>query len=257
MRNVRGRKRESTRLAVPLLLGLGSLGLFALVWRRMAAPRTDRDTRRGGSEHPIADAARPALPAAVAAAPDTQLAPAGSGPLFHRRYDVLISGSTFSAAALLRLMQRHLSELAPSALAHFEKSQGSEGLARVGDEYDITLLGPWNGRVRVVESTARHFTLVTLDGHPEAGHISFSVAPVADSNDTLQVLIESWARARDAIVAVAYGTLGVGKQVQTEVWITFLQRLSALAGVEQTPAVRIRTEALAAIDAPRGPIRDA
>ena len=127
----------------------------------------------------------------------------------------------------------------------------------MGDEYDITLLGPWNGRVRVVESTARHFTLVTLDGHPEAGHISFSVAPVADSNDTLQVLIESWARARDAIVAVAYGTLGVGKQVQTEVWITFLQRLSALAGVAQTPEVRIRTEALAAIDAPPGPRRDA
>ena len=257
MHFVRGRRREPARLGIPLLLAAGSLGLLGLLWRRMAAPRTDRNRRGARSNLTIADAPPSAALTAAVAAPDTQLAPAGSGPLVHREYDILVTGSTLSAPALLRLMQRHLSELSPSALAHFEKSHGLEGLARVGDEYDITMLGPWNGRVRVIESTTRHFTLVTLEGHPEAGHITFTVAQASDSDDTLQVLIESWARARDAIVAVAYGTLGVGKQMQAEVWITFLQRLSALAGVERTPEVRIRTERLAPSDAPMGPARDA
>lgn len=254
---VRNRKREPARHGVALLLAAASLGLLGLVWRRMAAPRTKRTPAGAGSNPSLADAMPGALTTAVAAAIDAQLAPAGSGPLVHREYDILVTGSTLSAPELLRLMQRHLSELAPSALAHFEKSRGLEGLARVGDEYDITMLGPWNGRVRVIESTTRHFTLVTLEGHPEAGHITFTVAPASDSADTLRVLIESWARARDAIVAVAYGTLGVGKQMQAEVWITFLQRLSALAGVERTPEVRIRTERLAPPDALMGPARDA
>lgn len=257
MRVIRERQGESIRLAVPLLLAVGSLSLFALVWRRISAPRTERKLSPGRSGRASVHAPPSLSTRGVAAAPDTQLAPAGSGPLFHRQYDVLITGSALSAGALLRLLQRHLSELAPSALAHFEKSQGSDGLARVGDEYEITMLGPWNGRVRVIESTTRHFTLVTLDGHPEAGHITFSVAPVGDPPDTLQVLIESWARSRDSVVALAYGTLGVGKQVQAEVWITLLQRLSALAGVEGTPEVRIRTEQLAETDALPKPAPDA
>ena len=112
------------------------------------------------------------------------------------------------------------------------------------DEYDITMLGPWNGKVRVTESTLDHFTLVTLDGHPEAGHITFRVVTDDDTPDTIRVQIESWARARDAVVHAAYATLGIGKQIQTEVWITFLQRLSTLAGMHTTPEVQLTTEQL-------------
>ncbi len=244
------RRRESARFVVPLLVAAGAVSLCALIWRRLAAPRTARTMTIRESDSAAAGVPPSRAAPGVDAGPDAQLVHDGSGPLVHRRYDVLISGTTLGAAALLQLLQRHLSELAPAALAHFEKSHGSDGLARVGDEYEITMLGPWNGRVRVIESATRHFTLATLDGHPEAGHITFSVEPVGNPLGTLRVLIESRARARDSVVALAYGTLGVGKQVQTEVWITFLQRLSALAGVEGTPEVQMSTEKLAPTEAP-------
>lgn len=230
--------RDSIPRVVPLLFATGSLGLLTLVWRRLAAPR--REARRHGgaaNAHEL-----PAQPRADD--PEMQSLRGGAGEIFHRRYEVVLTASTISSRDVMQLMQRHLAELAPSMLARFEKMSGADGPLRVGDEYDITMLGPWNGVVRVCDSSAESFTLVTLDGHPEAGHITFSVAAHGSDQSAVCVRIESWARARDSVVAVAYGTLGIGKQVQTEVWVTFLQRLGAMAGMREKPEVQITTEQL-------------
>ncbi len=235
MHYVPRRQRDSITVVAPLLLAIGSLGLLAILWRRSAAPRVERTRRRRQPD------AEPARTPTVPLHSDEQCSADGTGALIHRCYEVSLPLTGLVAADLLRLMQRHLTELAPSALADFEKTIGSETSFRVGDEYNITMLGPWNGRVRVSELTELAFTLVTLDGHPEAGHITFSVGDSVPPG-TARVQIESWARARDAIVNTAYATLGIGKQVQTEVWITFLQRLGALAGAADTPQVRITTE---------------
>ncbi len=230
--------RDSIPLAVPVLLATGSVALFALIWRRIAAPRSVHASARPSARRPV-------MPSPSSGAVDrTQPSHSGTGALFHRLYDVLLIETGLSTSAALRLMHRNMTELVPSPLAHFEKSAGTDGMLRVGDEYEITMLGPWNGTVRVAESALDHFTLVTLEGHPEAGHITFRVIRDDDRPDTLRVQIESWARARDRVVHAAYATLGIGKQIQSEVWITFLQRLSALAGVSGTPEVRMTTETL-------------
>jgi len=221
---------------VPILLAAGALGVLAVVWRRFVAPRTTERITAAASP----DASSLAAPAAVDG--DQQTIESGSGSVFHRRYEVELTGVSTDSAALLRLMQRHIGELSPSLLAHFEKSTGRDDLLRVDDEYEITMLGPWNGKVRVSESTPESFTFVTLEGHPEAGHITFSVS--RSPSDACCVCIESWARSRDGVVATAYATLGIGKQVQTEAWVTFLQRLSALAGGSGTPQVRITDEVI-------------
>ena len=236
MRYVRRGRRDAISPAVPILLAAGVLGVIAVVWRRLAAPRT---TERIPAAAPP-DAASVAAPATGDG--DQQTMQSGSGSVFHRRYEVELTGMTIDSAALLLLMQRHIAELSPSLLAHFEKSAGHHDLLRVDDEYEITMLGPWNGKVRVAESTRESFTFVTLEGHPEAGHITFSVSQ--SQSDACCVCIESWARSRDGIVATAYATLGIGKQVQTEVWVTFLQRLSEMAGGNGTPEVRITDEVM-------------
>ncbi len=230
--------RDSIPLAVPVLLATGSFALLALIWRRMAAPRANF-----AAASPAAFS--PAMPIpSLNPGDNAQDARTGTGALFHRLYEVLLTATGLTCGATLRLMHQHMTELAPSALAHFEKSAGTDDVLRVGDEYEITMLGPWNGKVRVIESAVDHFTLVTLDGHPEAGQITFRVVTEDGTVDEQRVQIESWARARDAVVHAAYATLGVGKQIQTEVWITFLQRLSTLAGMSSTPEVRMTTEEL-------------
>ena len=236
MKYGRRTREDSMTAVIPLLLATATLSLAAIVWRRRAAPRRERhiDTALPAS-------ALDAAPAATTAATDTQHASSGWGALVHRQYEIRLAGTAHGVASLCRLMQQHLAELAPSALASFEKSEGSERSFRIGDEYEITMLGPWNGRVRVDDVGEDRFTLITLDGHPEAGTITFS-AHETSTNGVMRVMIESWARARDGVVQAAYRTFGIGRQVQTEVWITFLQRLGTLAGVEGTPEVRITTE---------------
>ena len=232
------RSREDSRSAViPLLLATATLSLAAIVWRRRVAPRTERHLAR---ELPAG--ARDAAPQPASPAADTQQASSGWGALVHRQYEIRLAGTPHTVASLCQLMQQHLAELAPSALAAFEKSEGSAHRFRIGDEYDITMLGPWNGRVRVEDVGIDRFTLITLDGHPEAGTITFSAHEASAPGGAMRVMIESWARARDGVVQAAYRTFGLGRQVQTEVWITFLQRLGALAGVTGTPEVRITTE---------------
>lgn len=232
-------KQDSIPVVIPLLLATGTLSLLAIAWRQRAAPRTERRLgTTAASRRPPRDTRH------FDAGPETQPASAGSGALVHRRYEIELPDRAVTRDIVLRLMQLHLTELAPAALANFEKSEGSDEVFRTGDEYEITMLGPWNGRVRVAEMTRESFTLVTLEGHPEAGHITFSVQEDATSSGNLMVRIESWARARDPLVAAAYGTLGIGKQVQTEVWITFLQRLAVLAGVSNRPEVSITTESV-------------
>lgn len=227
-------QRDSIPRLVPMLLASGAMGLLAIAWRLHAAPRRSARLASGVAPNALLKAA-PRVPDA-----DVQSVHCGTGCIFHRRYEVELAGTSSSAADVMRLMQRHLADLCPSLLAHFEKSAGRDGVLHEGDEYEIRMLGPWNGMVRVAESTHESFTLATLDGHPEAGHITFSVVESEDA--PLHVRIESWARARDSVVATAYHTLRVGKQIQTEAWITFLQRLSALAGVEGTPEVQIGDE---------------
>jgi len=238
MKNIFADRHGSAPIVLPLLLATGTLGLLAIVWRQRAAPRAERSTatKRDAPEHVARDAER------LERGGDTQGSDEGAGPLLHRRYEIELPDRAVSSDMVLRLMQLHLTELAPAALAEFEKSSGSENVFGVGDEYEITMLGPWNGAVRVSEVTRNSFTLVTLDGHPEAGHITFSVEDGTIPHGLIRVRIESWARSRDGLVAAAYDTLKIGKQVQTEVWITFLQRLAELAGVSTRPEVRIATE---------------
>ncbi len=231
--NFRRAKPSSSRYLLGSLVAGVAVALAASwIWRRKAAPRTESGTQRGSDE----DA--PDQPQEQRA--DVQSVGDGAGPLVHRRYSVVVD-SALSQREVFDVMSHNLAEFAPSALANFTKAIGRDASLEVGDEFDISMLGPWNGRVRVTTKTDSSFTLVTLVGHPEAGHIVFGVEPAHEPH-LVAVTIESWARARDALVELTYAKLGVGKQMQTEVWVTFLHRLSATIGVTETPDVDVSTE---------------
>jgi uncharacterized protein (UPF0548 family) len=156
---------------------------------------------------------------------EMQLAGDGFGALLGRQYTVRFV-SAVEPVALMDLAKRNLDWLSPDELAGFEKTNGTSWTLKLGDEFDIQILGPWNGRVRVIEVSPTAFSFVTLRGHPEAGRIRFAVS--RQHNSQLRFSITSWARSRDAVVDLGYSKLGVGKGVQTTAWRTFLERVVQL-----------------------------
>ncbi|UOG75684.1 DUF1990 domain-containing protein [Hymenobacter tibetensis] len=170
-----------------------------------------------------------------------QPAHTGSGAFFERRYWVDVQHPRQTATELMHYIQCHVPDFSPDLLAEFEKSKGDSPCLRVEDEFRIKILGPWNGDVRVTEVGANHFELVTLENHPEAGHIQFSLHPHPSLPDTVHFEIHSWARSRDGLVAFTYDTLGMGKKVQQQTWETFCQRVASYAGGLQLGPVHVET----------------
>jgi hypothetical protein len=168
-----------------------------------------------------------------------QLPADGDGPLFHRRYEVEIAGATVGPEQLFATIVRELPQFSPEALAKFKKVKGNAATMRVGDEYDIEILGPWNGSVRVSEVNGTSFSFVTLEGHPEAGQISFRLEA---KGSMLRFAILSWARSRDMLVDLSYQQAQVGKEVQKEVWVEFCERVVQASGGEQVGDIKVTTE---------------
>lgn len=169
-----------------------------------------------------------------------QLTADGDGPLFHRRYRVDIDLPRRSADDLMRHMQRDLSTFEPRSHARFRKTEGRDDVMEVGDRFDITLSGPWNGAVRVVEVSPHSFSLVTLRGHPEAGQIRFRFAPHPSLPNALRFEILSWARSRDMLVGLVYGA--AGREIQKNAWVEFCQNVVRQSGGQQIGAVMVLTE---------------
>ena len=163
----------------------------------------------------------------------------GTGPLFHRRYRTAIRDSDLSADALMRRLQENINRAAPTTFARFQKVFGDgdgEALA-VGDEFVVRMPGPWDGPVRVVDRGDRSFRLATLDGHLESGQIEFRVT----EDELLRFEIESWARSADRLADLLYHRVGMAKEVQLHMWISFLEGVVSMSGGRMTGGIEIET----------------
>jgi hypothetical protein len=177
----------------------------------------------------------PHLPAAYPSgvdASEVQAVGDGVGPLFHRRYSAPIKDATVGPDELMTRVKRDLNAAAPTRFARFERVLGDGEQLDVGDEYVVRMPGPWDGPVRVIAQTPRRFRLATLDGHLEAGQIEFraSAAESPDAEDMLQFTIESWAQSGDRFSNLLYHRIGMSKEVQLHMWISFLEGAAKLAG---------------------------
>jgi hypothetical protein len=170
-----------------------------------------------------------------------QPAHTGSGAYFERRYWVDVQRPRHTVADLLDHIKTHLPDYSPGLLADFEKTKGQTHTLTEGDEFAVKILGPWNGDVRVTNIMADGFELATLESHPEAGRICFSLRPHATLPDALRFEIHSWARSRDGLVAFTYDTLGLGKRVQQQTWETFCQRVAERSGGLLLGPVQVET----------------
>src|SRR3954451_20531040 len=97
----------------------------------------------------------------------------GSGPLFHRLYSGAVAAPGTPAVKLIARLSSDPNVVAPSRLARFKKTRGVDGAMHVGDEFVVRMPGPWDGPIRVLETTSNSFRFGTLDGHLEAGQIEW------------------------------------------------------------------------------------
>jgi Domain of unknown function (DUF1990) len=145
----------------------------------------------------------------------------GAGPLFRRRYRARIAGARASAEALMAAAQANPDAFAPGTLAHFRKRVGDDGVMRVGDDFVVHMPGPWNGPIRVVETTPASFRFATLDGHLEAGQIEWRAR---EEEGAVVFEIESWARGGDRVSSFLHDRLRMAKEVQLHMWTRVLER---------------------------------
>lgn len=216
----RGERSTPTSRRWRFLLGAPVSAVLYLT-QRVPLYRRDRESL---------DAPIPDLDRDFPGDPDTlQRADSGVGPLFHRRYWVLVTDEQLSEEELIDAILRDPNRVTPSGLARFETADGDPARdLELGDEMVIRLPGPWDGPVRVVERTPTSFRLATLRGHLEAGEIEFRTDH--DERGFLRFTIDSWARSGDRRFAKLYDRLRIGREVQLQMWAQFCLRGADVAG---------------------------
>lgn len=161
----------------------------------------------------------------------------GSGPLLQRDYSGVIEGSNWSPEDLAMLVRERFADLAPRETAAFENADGGREALKVGDELKIRIGGFMPCEVRIVHVDDLRLTLRTLEGHPEAGRVTFGAG--RDDEGRLTFRIRS--RARSGRLFHYVGFLLMGRTMQARCWIRFIGRAAELCGGRLSGPVRVCT----------------
>ena len=111
--------------------------------------------------------------------PPDQTLKDGHGDVQYQDYKVRIEGSKDDYEKFKTTFLKTPDKITDNLYADYTLlDRDKSGGLSAGDKIDIDIIGPYNGSVRVasVSSTENsfHATFITLDGHPEAGSITFS-----------------------------------------------------------------------------------
>ena len=180
-------------------------------------------------------------------APDAlQPASTGVGPLMQRDYWAIIEGCRCRPSDLIDLVASRFPELPPDDVVVFERDSDGDGNGslEIGDELDIRIRLAGPARVRVVHKQPCSLTLATLEGHPEAGRITF----VAYRNDEGDVVFHIRSRARSSSLTTYLGFLVGGDPMQTSTWTDFVNNVAVTCGEQVRGQVHADTALLAPDD---------
>jgi hypothetical protein len=175
-------------------------------------------------------------------------AEAGTGPLLQRDYWAVIKDCRYRPSAIMDLVSRRFPELAPEELCVFGRA-GEERWGRplaLGDELTVRIRGAGTFGVRVIHQDAQSLTLGTLEGHPEAGRITFG----AYRNGRGDVIFHIRSRARSGSLFHYWGFVAAGEAMQTNTWTEFVLRAAVTAGRGVIGAIHADTTRLE--DEPEG-----
>jgi len=162
----------------------------------------------------------------------------GAGPMYHRIYAVDLAVDYDKALKTMHQVMSDPNVFSPQAIARFEKTAGRPGVLAEGDEFMVHITAPWNGPVRVAHVNENSFSLLTREGHIEAGRIEFRLVR---RGERARFEIESLTRSKDQIVNFFYDKLRLAQFAQTEMWELYCKAFAEHASTPK-PKIDVRTE---------------
>lgn len=145
----------------------------------------------------------------------------GVGPLIQRDYWAVLQGCSMKPSELISHVREHFSEFPPPSLVRFVVA----GILALGTRLDVDIRPAQRCAVTVVHEDPQSFTLGTLEGHPEAGRITFG----AYRNSAGDVIFHIRSRARSSSATNRVGFLAIGDAMQTNTWTGFIANVAAAA----------------------------
>jgi hypothetical protein len=156
----------------------------------------------------------------------------GFGALWQKTYQVRLRGEGLTAAQVIQAWKEHFPEFQPPQ-NRFYPSVASVAPGEVV-LINASLQGlPVGTGVMVLYADDESFTLMTPQGHPESGWVTFSAYQDEQDAELIVAQVQSMARANDPIYELGF-TLG-GSKAQEQIWTHVLGSLAAHFACE--PAV--------------------
>lgn len=156
----------------------------------------------------------------------------GFGQLWQKTYRVALTGAAVTPQQVVTVWKEQFPEFQPPQNRFFPSVAG----VKPGEIVLINAMtpgGPVSTGVMVMYSDDESFTLMTPEGHPESGWITFS----ASERDGVTIAqIESLARANDPIYEIAFRFQG--SKLQENIWRHVLNTLAVHFNVRE-PAVEL------------------
>ena len=144
----------------------------------------------------------------------------GAGPLLQRDYWAVLAGCRLKPSGVMTRVKQQFCSLPPASLVHFDAPGGMMLDALV----DIVIMPGQRCGVRVIHEDNQSLTLATVEGHPEAGRITFG----AYRNPHGDVIFHIRSRARSTSAAKRLGFLAIGEAMQTNTWTDFIRNTAVL-----------------------------
>jgi hypothetical protein len=150
----------------------------------------------------------------------------GTGPLLQRDYWAQIADCRLKPSEIGVLLAERFCELATDGLVRFCRTDHSQRPLEVGDELMVRIRFAGTFGVRVIARDACSLTLATLEGHPEAGRITFG----AYRHDSGGVIFHIRSRARSSTLTQRAGFLTLGESMQTNAWTDLVESVARWTG---------------------------
>lgn len=171
----------------------------------------------------------------------------GRGHLLQRDYWAVLDEPELGPRGIARTVFEHFERFAPPDVVRFHRPGGASGALHTGDELEVEIPLAGSFGVRVVHRSSLSITLGTLEGHPEAGRITFGVYPNADGEAVFHIR----SRARSGSPRFALGFPAAGEPMQTNAWTGFIDRVAAVVARGVRDVIHVETKRVQETDADR------